>query len=485
MKGGIKLRKFGKIVINEYIKILLKLSTIIMLVAVILTAVGYNGLRFLENQERQRWWNSSYTNSYDEQIGWAKMDKTGDWESQVELLTFLKEHDVPQDWMHEDFWQYNAAYTMVNQRYLAKELRESDLPEEAQAALEKAAALEAAIEKKDWRDYIRVEMEITEASIRDMGGDAEEIENNPEMWAYNYRLEHNILPSEGNWKSRLVTETRNQKMELQQFQNAAPGEQDATRMALTEEAILVNLYRLDNDMEVMTSASEGVTSGGYYRANLSFWDVFTSSALGINIISVLIIIIAGSVISTEFSSGTIKYLLVNPVKRYKIFLAKYISVLTFAFALLLLYYIFNILVTGILFGFGDIGAPHLYVSGGKVLQGSSFLFVAGKYLVASIGMIAMATLAFAVSSVTKSSALSIGLGVFLYLSGYGVAALLSGFGMDFGRYLLFSNLELNVIAEGQSMFYGQTVPFALMVIGAHMAVFLLTAWDGFVRRDIK
>jgi ABC-2 type transport system permease protein len=153
--------------------------------------------------------------------------------------------------------------------------------------------------------------------------------------------------------------------------------------------------------------------------------------------------------------------------------------------MLLIYYIFNMLLSGILFGFGDFGAPYLYVSGGKVLQGSSFLFVASKYIVASVGMICMATFAFAISSVAKSSALSIGLGVFLYLSGYGAVAVMSQLKLDFGRYIIFSNLELNAIAEGASIYKGQTLTFALAVISVYMIVFLLTAWDGFVRRDIK
>ncbi|MCL2014370.1 MAG: ABC transporter permease, partial [Oscillospiraceae bacterium] len=288
------------------------------------------------------------------------------------------------------------------------------------------------------------------------------------------------------WKYMLLQEIQGFKSELLRLKSADPAEQDRKAIAAVEDEILISEYKFDNNIKVNTSKSGGVINDShYYNEGLKFWDVFASSALGINIISVLIIIIAGSVISSEFSSGTIKYLLVNPVKRYKIFIAKYISVLSFAFLMLLIYYIFNMFLSGILFGFDDFGAPYLYVSGGRVLQGSSLLFVASKYLMASVGMVCMATFAFAMSSVAKSSALSIGLGVFLYLSGYGAVAVMSQLKLDFGRYIIFSNLELNAIAEGASIYKGQTLTFALAVISVYMVVFLLTAWDGFVRRDIK
>lgn len=37
------------------------------------------------------------------------------------------------------------------------------------------------------------------------------------------------------------------------------------------------------------------------------------------IIALILIILAGTTVSSEFSNGTIKFLLITPVKRYKIF----------------------------------------------------------------------------------------------------------------------------------------------------------------------
>ena len=484
------MRKFGNIIVNEYIKILMKISTIVMLVAVVVVAVGYNGLRVMEDWQTQQWSNNSYYyQSYDEEINWVKAEKYDGWEERVAVLTFLKENDITQNYYDDDYWTNTAVYVMFEQKEEAKLSSMYGDTAQAEKCQKRVEELEKAIKYKDWKIYNRINADIAQDAL-DNFEDVDGIDSKEQLeiglWAVKYKFENEVPPFTSNWKNSLVDGMQNSKSALINLKSSTSDEQIRKEIAAAEEAVLVGQYRLDNDIRVMTSKADGVMSGNNdWGARLTFWDVFTTSAMGINVISVLIIIIAGSVISSEFSTGTVKYLLVNPVKRYKIFIAKYVSVLTFAILMLLIYYIFNIFLSGIFFGFGDFAAPYLYVSGGKVMQGSSFLFVASKYLVSSIGMICMATLAFAISSVAKSSALSIGAGVFLYVAGWSIVGLMAGFNLDFGRYLIFANLELNAIVEGISPFRGQTLPFALTVIAAYMSVFLLTAWDGFVRRDIK
>ncbi|MCL2089353.1 MAG: ABC transporter permease [Oscillospiraceae bacterium] len=492
------MRKFVNIIVNEYIKILLKLSTIIMLITVVLIAVGYNVISFAQDKEQQRWMTySGYTQSYTDEIQQEKSRAEEGWEERVAALEYLRDNDIDKDYYSDDFWMSTAVYSMFSQKTQVKQLTESGETARAASAQRFADELETAVKNKDWKAYNKTNAAMLEADLAALKASKEydsltteqKGHHEIDLWAAKYKADNDIQPAISNWKNYLVDQTMGYKYQLSSQKALPLAEQrqrdTAANIALMEESILIGEYRLENDIKSHTTKSSGVMSDSPYGEPLGFWSVFTTSAFGINFISVLIIIVAGSVISSEFSTGTIKYLLVNPVKRYKIFLAKYFSVLSFAFLMILVYYVINMILSGILFGFGDFAAPYLYVSGGRVIEGSSFLFVAGKYLFASVGMICMATLALAISSVARSSALSIGLGTFLYLSGYGIVAVMSQLRLDFGRYIIFSNLELNAIAEGASMYKGQTLTFALVIIGIYMAVFLLTAWDGFVRRDVK
>jgi ABC-2 type transport system permease protein len=199
----------------------------------------------------------------------------------------------------------------------------------------------------------------------------------------------------------------------------------------------------------------------------------------------LIIIVAGSILSAEFSAGTVKFLLINPVKRWKIFAAKYITVLTFSLAMLITLYVFNVIFAGVFLGFGDLFAPHLSVADGGVVTGSSLLFLASRYLLGVVEVIILGTFAFAVSSLVRSSALAIGLGVFLYFSGWMAVNILAQMNFYQAKYILFANTNLLNISHGMSGFVNHTLTFAVVNIAVYMFVFLLTAYDGFVRGDVK
>ncbi|MDD4495774.1 MAG: hypothetical protein PHV32_15800, partial [Eubacteriales bacterium] len=190
--------KLGNIVINEYIKILLKLSTIIMLIAVVVVAAGYNGLRLMQNWQQQRWSGNYYYESYDEQISRAKSEKYDGWELSVKVSTFLKENDITQNYQDDDYWIHSAAYTMFAQKALAKELLEAGRTAQAENPQKLADDLEKAIKSKDWKAYNKVNAITLEAALKDFndGGNAslweskEYLEIN--LWAAKYQVEHEI-----------------------------------------------------------------------------------------------------------------------------------------------------------------------------------------------------------------------------------------------------------------------------------------------------
>ena len=99
-------------------------------------------------------------------------------------------------------------------------------------------------------------------------------------------------------------------------------------------------------------------------------------------------------------------------------------------------------------------------------------------------MVVMSTLAFAISSLVRSTALAIGVSVFTMCIGSTVTQLLGQLGQDWARFLVFANTDLASISKGYSIFAQHSLTFAVGVLIAHMVVFLLTAWDGFTKRSV-
>ena len=99
-------------------------------------------------------------------------------------------------------------------------------------------------------------------------------------------------------------------------------------------------------------------------------------------------------------------------------------------------------------------------------------------------MIAMTALAFMISSLMRSSAVAIGIGVASLLGGTMISSMLAQYGFDWGRYLIFSNLNLGSIANNYGMYPHQTLGFAVGVLAVYMILFLFIAYDGFTRREV-
>ncbi|WP_441895000.1 ABC transporter permease [Paenibacillus sp. YAF4_2] len=95
-------------------------------------------------------------------------------------------------------------------------------------------------------------------------------------------------------------------------------------------------------------------------------------------------IIAGDIIAAEFSTGTIKLLLIRPSSRIKILLSKYLAMLLFSMVLLLILFVISFLINGILFGFNDMDLPLLHFTGGQVVEQNMVLHLWKTYLLNGI-----------------------------------------------------------------------------------------------------
>lgn len=469
--------KFFRLIHNEYIKIFHRISTFIMLGLMVLAALGLNLVALLVQSSMSASRDGYYGDPdtyYNDQIDYLKTAKPEGYQWDIEQYTFMKEMDI--DSFHED-WRAQAVFNLYDMKKQDALLQESGAEQKDRERLTSYITdTETAIRSQDWKKFCEATIALNQSDDSLTKEQKEQV-----IWEYQYRLDHNIPWNSENWKSVLVAKTATLKQEVEDAQAMQQtGQGDVTGLEKQEEQLKIDLYRLEHDIEI-NAGDSGMT----VDYPLNFWSIFTSSTSLLQVVSVLIIVIAGSCVASEFSSGTIKFLLINPVKRGKILASKYVMIVTFSFIMLALFYVANILFTALFFGFGNFGAPYLYISGGEVHSISGFLYMAGQYLLGSVNMIVMATLAFAISSLIRSSALAIGVSLFAMLAGSGAVLFLKeALNIDWARYIVFANTDLNAILSGTTPFANQTIGFALGVIAVYMVVFLLTAWDGFVRREV-
>ena len=204
--------------------------------------------------------------------------------------------------------------------------------------------------------------------------------------------------------------------------------------------------------------------------------------------------------SQELATGSIKSLIIAPVKRWKIYTAKLLSVITFMLLASVLVSIIAIIGTGIALGFDKL-PPYLYVSGGAVKEMPYFSARILIDLVQNISVFFYAFVAFMISCFTKNTGVSVGVSVGLLLC-HQVPALIGMSEMpprilDFTPLAnmdivnkVFPYIKLMVYdAESISMFIsdGFNLPLWHCIVYTAVLTFtvLFIAYEQFTRKDIQ
>lgn len=212
-------------------------------------------------------------------------------------------------------------------------------------------------------------------------------------------------------------------------------------------------------------------------------DVFEHAGILLYIFSV---IVAGDIVAREFSTGTIKMLMIRPISRTRILLSKYIASLLFALACLGVYFVTVVLVGGLLQGFEGFSTPHITEMASGAVHKTHYLIYllqdAGYYFV-EIGL--LVTLAFLVSTVFQSSSMAIGVSSFLLVFNLIFAKILA-FKFEWMKYYLFTNTDLSQFTENHSpIISSMTLTSALVTISIYFIAMLAVTWTIFIRRDIR
>ncbi|MCZ8523661.1 MULTISPECIES: ABC transporter permease [Paenibacillus] len=204
-------------------------------------------------------------------------------------------------------------------------------------------------------------------------------------------------------------------------------------------------------------------------------EFMSSAQMLASFITICTVIIAGDIVASEFSWGTVKLLLIRPASRGKILFSKYLSVLLFLLTMLLLLFIVSYFTGLILFGMGGAVAPD-----------NSLPVLMRGYGLKAVDILMTATLAFMISSVFRSSSLAIGLSIFLMFTSGTAMVVLVSLRYTWAKYLLFANTNLSPYFEGGGapLMEGMTLGFSLIMLVLYWLVFYGISWGVFTKRDV-
>lgn len=246
--------------------------------------------------------------------------------------------------------------------------------------------------------------------------------------------------------------------------------------------LAVDSYRLEHGI----SSSTGTDYG-----KLAFQIMY---GFGTVMLAMLMMILAGGSISSELSTGSIKSLIIAPVRRWKIFTAKLLSLITVMLTAGLFVYGVSTASFAAFFGMST-GKPYIYAVGG-VVRVMSFPLYNFAYLYASlITVFVLMMFAYMLSIMTKNTAASVGISIGVYFGGSIVHSLLISLASgEWLKFLPFTNIspETKIFPDNTTSQIAASVTqantsltFSLVYIAVLVFLIGYIGFDSFTRQDIK
>lgn len=191
-------------------------------------------------------------------------------------------------------------------------------------------------------------------------------------------------------------------------------------------------------------------------------------------ITIFTVSIGATIFSGEFSSGTIKYLLIRPINRTRIYVSKFATVLLIGLSLMISIVLLSFLIGCVLYGFEDISSS---------INMAQEVFI--SYLSEFATFTAMACFAMMLSIYFRNSAFSLGVSFVILFSGPMLTQVLRILQKNWAKYLLFSNVDFtHYIGKNSPLFKGMSAPFSIGIIFIHIVSFILIGLFFFKKQDV-
>jgi ABC-2 type transport system permease protein len=217
---------------------------------------------------------------------------------------------------------------------------------------------------------------------------------------------------------------------------------------------------------------------------------FLESAVHL-LLPLLIMIIAADLVSSEYSLGTVKILLTRPVKRWKVLLSKYITLVLTVSLVLFIFGALSFLISGLVFGYQGWTAPVLMgfqTEAGMLNSANVTLLPQWQYILMAFGLawfvtLIVGTLSFMLSVLIKSTAAGMGIMLACLISGTILSAMVSSW--ESAKYLFMVNLNLISYLNGASPpIEGMSLLFSFSILLLWGLAAIIISFITFVRRDV-
>lgn len=222
----------------------------------------------------------------------------------------------------------------------------------------------------------------------------------------------------------------------------------------------------------------------------TFMRMFAEHSINL-LIPLMIMVVAADIVSSERSAGTVKLLLTRPVKRWKVLMSKYITLLLSVSVIVVIFGLLSGLISGLIFGYQGWTAPVItgFVAEGNELNTNTVQMIPQwQYLLMEFSLvwfvaIIVGTITFMLSVLIRNTPAGMGVMLAALISGAILTSMVSSW--ESAKYLFMINLNLTGYLSGQAPpIEGMTLGFSLAVLTIWGIAALAVSFIVFIKQDI-
>ncbi len=478
---------------NEITKIFKKKSIYIILFVTLAFVILSNCMyKYFYNNGNYSYYSESYIEYAREEIKGLDPNKTSDTKMYIEYKTVLDVYDMMKKY-DNDAWQVQIIasriepYVTERNTYLYGAEKND---EQAEKINEQINELTKRLENDDWKYFAKEELKNAEEKVKALENEKNTTEDKQrletlekeiaiakiDLQVAKYRVDEDIKYGYDYMNTALmnyqeqsysIVQTENSNTELT-YQE----EKDYNDAIANKE---ISKYIIENHIDVEKANDlRGILS--------RFFNEF-----GLFII-VIVIMIAGTIVSEEFNKGTIKLLLIKPYNRNKILLSKFITVLIITIFAIIVILGMELIVGGIVFGFESLQTPVVvYNFNTNMIQEINIFAYLGTQVVMILpSVILLATLSFALSTIFTNSPVAIALPLLGYMGVTVINQLAIQYNIEFLKYFVTLNWDFTqYLYGGMPLMQGLTPIFSAIICIAYFLIMIIPTFIIFKKKNIK
>ena len=484
----------SSLVKNELIKIFKKKTIYITMGVIFLLLIFMNCMfKYANNGNTINYYlySENYVQSLKSELETLNPDKPSDVTTYINILSDIQLSEIMEQ--HKDA-EWKLA--IINER-IAPYISERNTyqygaeknEEQVEIINQEIDELLAKLDENDWKYFAKEDLAQAEQQIEELNRQKEQTEDTAviknidsqiqtaetEKEIAEYRINKEI-PYGNDYLNRAISNLQMANSNLVNFGNADElAYQEKLEYNSYLEVQAESRYILDTGNDINNSDSlRGILQNFY-------------SQFGIFLI-VVVVMIAGTIVSEEFNKGTIKLLLVKPYTRNKILMAKAITTLIMIIFVIIVTLLMEILIGGIIFGFDSLSEPAIaYNFNTNTIQEMNIFANLGLQTLTQLPMIILlATLAFAISTIFSNSTLAITISLLGYMSSSIINQLAIGYDLQFLKYFVTMNWDLSMYLYGGLPYMeGMSMLLSILICVAYFLIMMIPTFIVFKKRNIK